>query len=102
MEIQPLLTGQRAKINIDRPSESVLACKTLFLHALEIPERIADVLKIKVHTTLLQASPLTAPGSKKMAVRTLPRFVTVRAGDLFLLHNLGMDRKCKHTETAPR
>jgi hypothetical protein len=48
----------------------------------------------------LQASPLAAPGSKKMAVRTLTRFVTIRSGDLFLLDCLGMDRKCKRAKTA--
>ncbi len=66
------------------PPESVPTRKSLFLLAFDVPEGIADVLKIKVHSTLLQACPLTAPVPEKVTVRALTRLVTVRAGELFL------------------
>jgi hypothetical protein len=105
MEIQPLLTDQRAKIDVHRSPESVPTRKSLFLLALKIPERIADVLKIKVHSTLLQACPLAAPVPEKVTVRAMARFVTVRAGERFLrvhLHSLGAGRKYKYTKGAPQ
>src|ERR1700726_3353291 len=101
MEIQPLLTNQRAKIDVHRSPESIPTRKSLFLFALEIPERIADVLKIKVHATLCQTRPLAAPVPEKVTVRALTRLVTVRAGERFLRfhsHSLGTDRKCKYTK----
>jgi hypothetical protein len=64
----------------------------LLLLALEIPEGIADVLKIEVHSMLLQARTLATPVPDKGTVWALARFVTVRAG--FLLDHLGMRRKC--------
>jgi hypothetical protein len=94
MEIQVVVTGQLAKIDIYRPAESVPACESLFLHALEVPKRIADILKIEAHTALFQASPLASPFAEEVAVRTLPGFVTVRAGDRFFVRGLRMGRKC--------
>jgi len=102
MEVQPLLTDQRAKIDVHRPAESVPTRESLFLLALEIPERIADVLKIEFHTAFQQMRPLAAPVPEKVAVRALARFVTVRAGELFMLRSLGMDRKCKYKKSAPQ
>src|SRR5258707_15700707 len=102
MEIPPLLTDERAKIDVHCPSESVPARESLFLHALEIPEGIADVLKMETHTAILQADPLAAPVSEEVAVRTLTRFVTVMGGERFLLRSLGMGRKCKNTNSAPQ
>jgi hypothetical protein len=96
-----MLTSQRAKIDIYRSAESVPTRESLFLLALDIPEGIADVLKIEFHTALLQARALAAPIPEEVAVRTLTRFVTVRAGERFLLRSLGMGRKCKNTKTAP-
>ncbi len=102
MEIQSLLTGQRAKIDVDRSPESVPTRKSLFLLALEIPEGIADILKIEFHSALLQARTLAAPIPEEVAVRTLTRLVTVRTGKRFMLSGLGMGRKCKYTKTRPQ
>jgi hypothetical protein len=102
MKIQVMVTGQLAKIDIYRPAEPVPACESLFLHALEVPKGIADVLKIEAHTALFQARPLASPITEKVAMWTLPRFVTVRAGERFLLRGLRMGRKCKQTKTTPQ
>jgi hypothetical protein len=37
-----------------------------------------------------------------MPVRPLTRFVTVRAGERFLLGGLGKRWKCKYTKSAPQ
>ena len=95
MKIQSLLTDQLAKIDVYRSPESVPARESLFLLALEIPERIADVLKIEFHAALLKACPLASPVPEEVAVWALTRFVTVRAGERFLLRRLGMGWKCK-------
>jgi hypothetical protein len=84
------MTGQRAKIDVHGSAESVPTCESLFLLALEIPEGIADVLKIEVHSTLLKASALATPVAEEVTVRALARFVAVRAGERFLLRRLGM------------
>jgi hypothetical protein len=97
-----MLTDQRAKIDVHCSAKSVPTRESLFLFALDVPKRIADVLKIEFHTALLQARALSAPIPEEVAVRTLTRFVTVRAGERFLLRSLGMGRKCKNTKTAPQ
>jgi hypothetical protein len=97
MEIQPFLTNERAKIDVYRSPKSVPTRKSLWLHALEVPEGIADVLKIKVHTTLLQTRPLASPCLKEMPVRALACFVTVRTGKRFLLLGLRTNRKSEQT-----
>jgi hypothetical protein len=61
MEVQSVLTGQRAKVDIYGSPESVPTGKSLLLLALDVPERIADVLKIEFHSMLQKAGPLAAP-----------------------------------------
>src|ERR1700729_3436432 len=100
MEIPSLVTGQLAKINAHCAVESVPTRKSLFLHALEVPQGIADILKIEVHPMPRKTRPLSAPVSEEMAVRTLTGFVAIRAGERFLLRSLRMGRKCKYTKTT--
>jgi hypothetical protein len=100
MEIPSLMTGQLAKINVHCAAESVPTRKSLFLHALEVPEGIAHILKIEVHPMPRQTRPLSAPVSEEMAVRTLAGFVAIRAGERFLLRGLRMGRKCKYAKSA--
>jgi hypothetical protein len=52
MKIQPLPTSQRTKIDVYRSSESIPTREAFLLHALDIPEGIADVLKIESYTAL--------------------------------------------------
>jgi len=102
MEIQTLQTGQRTKIDIYRSPKSVPTCKSLFLLALDVPEGIADVLKIKFNAALQQACPLAAPTSKQVTVRSLARFVTVRTGNRFLLRSLRTNRKSEQTNAKKK
>src|SRR6266403_1911735 len=51
--------------------------------ALDVPKRIADILKIEFHTALLQACPFAAPIPEEVTVRTLTRLLTVRTGERF-------------------
>ena len=92
----------RDSVDIYCPAEPVPACESLFLQALEVPKRITDVLKIEAHTTLFQPGPLASPVTEKVAVWALPRFVTVRAREWFLLRGLRMGRKGKQTKTTPQ
>jgi hypothetical protein len=101
MEVQTVLASQRAKIDVHRSPESVPARKSLSLLALEIPEGIADVLKIEFHTALQQMRPLAAPVPEEVSMRALTRFVAVWAGEWFVLRSLGMSRRCEHTNSAP-
>jgi len=93
VEIQSLLTDQRAEVDVDRSAKSVPTCKAIRLLALEVPEGIADVLKIEFHAALEQARPLATPLPEEMAVWPLTRFVTIRAGERFLLRSLRTSRK---------
>ncbi len=102
MEIQSLLTRQRTEIDVHCSPEAIPTRKSLLLLALEVPEGIADVLKIEVHSTLLQARPLATPVPEEVTVRALTRLVTIRARERFLLRTLGMSGKCKRIETAPQ
>src|SRR5260370_42017050 len=97
-----MLTDQRAKIDVHCSAKSVPTREPLFLLALDVPEGVADVLKIEFHTALLQARSLAAPIPEEVAVRALTRLMTVRTGERFLLRGLGMSRKCKYTKAAPQ
>jgi hypothetical protein len=96
------MTGQRAKIDVYRSPKSIPTRKSLFLLALEIPEGIADVLKIEFHAAFQQVRPLAAPVTEEVAMRALTCFVAVRAGEWFVLRSLGISRKCKDTKSAPQ
>ena len=54
MEIQPRLLHQPTKVDVNRASETVPARKSLFLLALDVPERVRDVLEIEPNTTFQQ------------------------------------------------
>ena len=54
MEIQSGPIRQRTKIDIHRTSETVPACKSLFLFALDVRQRIADILKIESDSSFPQ------------------------------------------------
>jgi hypothetical protein len=52
MEIQSRLANQCTEIDVYRSPESVPTRESFFLLALDVPQGIADVLKIEFHTTL--------------------------------------------------
>ena len=93
MEVQPLLTDQRTQVDVYGSPKSVPTRESLLLFALDVPKRIADVLKIEFHAALQQARPLAAPVPEEVAVWPLTSFVTVRAGQRFLLRSLRTSRK---------
>src|SRR5260221_779258 len=101
MEVQTVLASQRAKIDVHRSPESVPARKSLSLLALEIPEGIADVLKIEFHTAFQQMRPLAAPVPEEVSMRALTRFVAVWAGQWFVFRRLGIGRRWHHATTPP-
>jgi hypothetical protein len=94
VEIQSRLTDQLTEIDVHGSAEPIPTGESLRLHTLEIPEGIADILKIEVHSMLFQACTFATPVAEEVAVRPLTRFVTVRAGGRFLLRRLGMGWKC--------
>jgi hypothetical protein len=83
MEIPTGLVHQRAKIDVNRPSDTIPTYKALIAIALDVRERIADVLQIESYASFEQIWPDTAPVSQKMAVRTLTRLMTVRTAKRF-------------------
>ena len=88
VKIQPLLTDQRAKIDVDRSAKSVPNGQSLFLFAFDIPEGIADVLKIEAHSMLLKACSLTVPLPEDVTMGALTGFVAVRTRKRLLLPGL--------------
>ena len=94
--------GQCPEVDIYRSPKPVPACKSLFLLALDVPQRIAYVLKIESHTSLEQPRPLAAPRSEKMPVQPLTRLMAVRTTERFLLQNLGAHWKRKYVKSAPQ
>jgi hypothetical protein len=101
MEIQTLLTDQLPEVNVHRSAEAIPTRKSLWLHALDVPERIADVLKIETQSTLHQAGPLPTPVPEEVAVRALTGFVTVRAAEHFSLCILGISMGRKEAHRGP-
>jgi hypothetical protein len=97
MEIQTRLADKLAKVYVHGSTKSVPTRKSLLLFALDVPQRIADILKIEFHSAFKKPGPLASPLPKQVAVRALARFVTVRTGHRFLLR---MGRKCKYEESA--
>jgi hypothetical protein len=97
MKKQIALPDQFAKIDVDCPPEAVPAREAFFLLALDVPERIADVLEIEPDTSLLQPRSFAVPLSEQMAVRALARFMAVRPSKCFFLRYLGI---CRSRENA--
>jgi hypothetical protein len=92
VKVQPRLLRKRAEIDIYSSPESVPTCESLWLHALEVPERIADVLQIESHSAIKEARPLATPLTQQVPVRTLAGFVAVWSAERFLLLTLGVER----------
>ena len=63
-----------ARFNVHGPPETISTRKSLWLHALQIPKRIADILKIEGHSPFFEPRPLPAPSPKEVPVRDLSRF----------------------------
>src|SRR5882757_11551645 len=61
VEIQPVLSGQLAKIDVDGRAEAVPGRELRVLLTLETPEGVADILEVEYHARLLQACSLAAP-----------------------------------------
>jgi hypothetical protein len=102
MEIQPLLTDQFPEIDVHCSAEAIPTRKSLRLHALDVPERVADVLKIEAYAALQQAGSLAVPAPEKMSVRALARLMAVRAAERFFLTRLGVSAGRKNAQRDPR
>src|SRR6267143_1984454 len=102
VEIQPLHTGQRTKINIDGSAEPVPTRESTALLALDVPERVADVLQIESDATLEQTRPRPAPVAQEVPVRALAGLVAVWTAERFLLRRLGKSRRSKSRARAIR
>ena len=73
MEVPTMVTGQCAEIDVDRPAEAVPACKAFRLYALEIPQRIGNILEIETHAALQQAWPFATNKFADSGLRILLR-----------------------------
>src|ERR1035438_2071226 len=102
MEIHSMLAHERPQIHVNGSPESIPTRKSLPLLALEIPEGIADVLKIEAHTALQQTRSLAAPISEEVTVWTLARFMTVRSAQSFLMSLLGISAGHKEKHRSPQ
>jgi hypothetical protein len=85
MEVQPRLLDQSAKVDVNRTSDTIPHCGSLFLVALDVPKSVRDVLEIETDTTFQQARSLPTPVAKKMAMGALTGLMTVRSAQRFLL-----------------
>jgi hypothetical protein len=83
VEIQSLLADQRAEIDVHRTSEPIKTCESVLLFALNVPERITDVLEVESHTAFEQPGTFAIPVSKEMSVVALTRLIAVRAAKRF-------------------
>jgi hypothetical protein len=83
MEVQARLFHQLTEIDVRRPTKTIPARKTVLFLALDIGERIADVLKIETDTASFQLSSFATPPTEKVAVRALTRLMAVRAAESF-------------------
>src|ERR1700710_2910674 len=79
MEVQPVLMNQRTKVNIDGAANSIKRSEPFPLHALNIPQKIANVLKVEVDALLFQTAPLASPISEEMTMRALSDLLAVRS-----------------------
>jgi hypothetical protein len=88
MEIQPVLLEEASEVDIHGCADTVEGRKPIFLDTFYIPQKVADVLKIKVDTLLFQPSSLASPVSEEMAMRTFEDLVAVRSAESFLFRCL--------------
>src|SRR5262249_54096006 len=70
VEVQTTVTGQCAKIDVDRPAEAVPACETFRLYTLDIPQRIRDVLDLCAHISV-KPQALRLTGGPKVRTKAL-------------------------------
>src|SRR5262249_5880985 len=101
VEIQAVLTGQRAKIDVNRCTEAVPGRRLRFLLALEAPEGVADVLEVEADATLKQARSHSAPISQQMTCSTLRRLMAVRAAQSFARPGLGVSAGPEDGQSGP-
>lgn len=101
MEIQSLLTDQRAQVDIHGSPESVPTRESFLLLTLNVPERVADVLEIEPHTMFEQAGPLATPVTQEMSVRALACLMTIRAAKRFPYACLGISPGRKEAQRSP-
>jgi hypothetical protein len=64
VEVQSVLPGQLAEIDVDGRAEPVPGRKLRVLLTLEPPEGVADILEVESHATLQQARSCAAPVSQ--------------------------------------
>jgi len=81
MEKQSGLFPQRTEIYVNRASETIPARKTRVVLPLDIRERIADVLNVKVDAASLQPLSLSTPLSEKVAMRALTCLMAIGAAE---------------------
>ena len=93
MKKQAALADQLAQIDVHCPSEAVPTRQAFFFVALDVPQRIADVLKIEFDSAFQQPGPLAAPVAEQMAAG----LVAVRPTQRLLLSELG---KCGNHKNA--
>jgi hypothetical protein len=84
MEIQSVLMPPGAKVDIEISANAVKTCKPLLLFALQVPQKITDVLQIEVNTVFGQSRPLSTPVSEQVPVGPLSDLTAVGAAQRFV------------------
>ena len=67
MEIPPVRLDQPAEIDVHRTSHAIPHGNPVRLNALDVPERVADVLNVEVHASLFQTAARPNPIAEKMS-----------------------------------
>ena len=82
------VAGNKNEFRSASAYDTVEGRKPIFLDTFYIPQKVADVLKIKVDTLLFQPSSLASPVSEEMRMRTFQDLVAVRSAESFLFRCL--------------
>ena len=77
VEVQIAVSRQRAEIHVHGPAKAIPTRKPFFAVALNVPERITQILEIESDATLKQARPQAAPIAEEMPMRALSSLMNI-------------------------
>ena len=96
VEICCMPMNERSEIEVYRSSESIPTGESFRLLALDIPEMVGDVLKVKFRASLLQARAFSTPVSQQMSLGIWSELVTVRPAQRLFVLRLGSGVQRRH------
>jgi hypothetical protein len=93
MEIETGCMDETGQVDVDGSTSTIPTGQPFFLIALNIPERVADVLEVEVHPMLFERASCSTPVSSQVAIESQRRVVCVRPTKRSAIRRLGKSKR---------